>query len=307
MNEKMLRIVIAGASGTIGSCLVPFLRKLGYEVVILRRKESEEVFWCPEKGILSIAQLEGVDVIINLAGHPLIGSRWNAAVMTKIRESRIMATRVLSEAICTLKKPPQLFISSSAVGYYGHHEEENSTEESAPGDGFLGTLCKEWEAEAKKAEAAGTRVILLRTGIVLSSQGGALAYMLPLFRLGLGGKLGSGKQYMSWIAIDDFIAAIHFIIMNPQLAGAVNMTSPCPVTNKEFALALAKVLHRPAIFSVPAWTARLFLGKCADEALLIGAKVYPKKLLAAGFSFSYSELSSALLHIIMQKKNCVPY
>jgi uncharacterized protein (TIGR01777 family) len=304
MTKKMLRIVVGGASGTLGSNLVPFLQNKGHEVTVLERKKNlseGSIFWDPENKMLSPSQLEGFDVIINLSGYPVMCGRWTPAKMEKIRSSRVDSTRLLVDAICTLKHPPQLFISSSAIGYYGDCGDKRVTEESPLGAGFLASVCQEWEEEAKKAESSGVRVVRLRTGIVLTPKGGALATMLSIFRLGLGGKISSGNQYMSWIAIDDFLALIQFIIDTPELSGAINATSPTPVTNKTFTKTLAKVLHRPAIFPVPAWGLRLVFGKCADEALLIGSKVYPEKLLAAGFSFSYGDLSAALSHVLRRK------
>ncbi|MBS0656434.1 MAG: TIGR01777 family oxidoreductase [Verrucomicrobia bacterium] len=279
-----LRIVVAGGSGMIGSALVPYLKSLGHEVVLLKRNSEQH------KGYMPLEALDGSDAIINLAGYSLLKKRWTKQVREKIVSSRLTATQALSDAIRTLKKPPKLFISASAAGYYGDCGDAKVTEESPPGSGFLAALCRDWEEEALKAASSQTRVVCLRIGLVLTPEAGLLATLLPLFRLGLGGTLGSGKQYMSWIAMEDLLELIHFVLQHPELAGAVNATAPIPVTNKTFTDILAKAVHRPAWFSAPSWLLRLVLGKIADEAILIGARVYPQKAIDAGFRFLYNDL-----------------
>jgi uncharacterized protein (TIGR01777 family) len=311
----MPRILISGASGLIGSALIPSLESHGYEVVRLVRKgpgKSNEIQWDPMHPIPP-ETVSGYEAVIHLSGESITG-RWTAAKKTRIRDSRVVSTRNLSEALSKCQNPPKTFLCASATGYYGNRGDEVLTEESAPGVGFLPKACIEWEAATAPAANAGIRTVNLRTGIVLSCDGGALKQMLLPFRLGLGGRIGSGHQWWSWIHIDDFVAAVHHILENSPaevvgrrasppghsrgLSGPINMVSPNPVTNAEFTSILAKVLRRPAILPVPAFAARIALGQLADEALLASARVEPKAVLNSGFSFRFPQLESALRDLL---------
>jgi len=271
-------IFITGASGTIGSALVPFLQGLGHTVHTLRRNGP-------------IKLPKGCDVVINLAGAPIAG-RWNARRKKEILESRVQTTKHLVDAMRI--NPPRLLISASAIGFYGNCCEVAIDEDIRQGSGFLADVCQQWEQEALKAQEFGTRVVLLRLGMVLSVHGGALAKMLPAFRLGLGAELGSGRQWTSWISIQDLLSIIDYCIKTEALEGPVNAVSPQPVTNKEFTEILARAVNRPAIFRAPAWFLRLIFGEFADEALLSSAKVFPKKLRNSGFEFRYAALEQAV-------------
>jgi len=294
----MPRILISGASGLIGSALVPSLESHGYEVFRLVRGEtrkSNEVHWNPMHRIRP-ELVSGYDAIIHLSGESITG-RWTSAKKTRIRESRVISARNFSEALSKSERPPNTLLCASATGYYGSRGDEVLTEASAPGTGFLAEACVEWEAATEPATNAGIRTVNLRTGIVLSRDGGALKPMLLPFRLGLGGRIGSGRQWWSWIHIEDFVAAVHHIVQN-DVKGPVNMVSPEPVTNADFTKALAKALKRPAIFQVPAFAARLAFGELADEGLLASARVMPKKLSESGFRFRFSELKAGLIDLL---------
>jgi hypothetical protein len=241
--------------------------------------------------------LEGVEAVVHLAGEN-IGQRWTPASKERIWRSRVEGTRLLAEAIAASPAPPKVFISASATGYYGDRGDEALDEGAAPGRGFLAELCQAWEQAAQTAAAAGTRVVNPRFGVVLSARGGALARLLPVFRLGLGGSLGSGRQYMSWVDMDDLVQAVLFLLSREEFSGPVNVTSPNPVTNAEFTRTLARVLGRPALFRVPAFALQVLLGEMAREALLSGQRVLPARLQAAGFQFRYPELEASLRHAL---------
>jgi hypothetical protein len=294
-----MKILVSGSSGLMGSALVHQLESSGNEVGRLVRTLSAtralDVRWQPGE-LLDPELVSGFDAVVHLAGRNLAG-RWSSQTKREIRESRLLGTATISHAAAVAFRAggkPSLLVSASAVGYYGSRGSELLTESSAGGAGFLAGLCREWEAAASPAAEAGVRLVLPRLGVVLSSQGGAMARMLPIFRLGLGGRLGSGRQYWSWIALQDVVAGIEFAIANPALAGAVNLTSPNPVTNAEFTATLGRALRRPAIFPVPGLALRLALGEMADEALLASQRVQPEKLLKAGFRFAHPELDEAL-------------
>jgi uncharacterized protein (TIGR01777 family) len=295
----MPRALISGASGLIGSALVPSLESHGYEVTrLVRRKplRPNEVQWNPT-GPISPGLVSEFDAIIHLSGENIAG-RWTEQKKCRIRESRIFTTDFLAQALAKAAKPPKAFICASAIGYYGNRGEEVLTEDSPSGDGFFPEVCREWEFATEPASDAGIRVVNLRTGIVLSREGGALKQMLLPFRLGLGGKIGDGQQWWSWIHIEDLVSAVRHILQNYELRGPVNMTTPNPVTNAEFTKALADVLKRPAILPVPAFALRLLFGELADEGLLASARVAPERLTQSRFHFRFSELKQALIDLL---------
>ena len=299
----MPRILISGASGLIGSALVPSLESRGYEVTRLVRrttKQSNEIQWEPMSAIPP--QLVcGYDAIIHLSGESVAG-RWTAAKKALIRDSRVIGTRNLSDALARSNTPPKTFLCASAIGYYGSRGDQILTEDTSFGTGFLPEVCREWEPATEPAARAGIRIVNLRIGLVLSANGGALRQMLLPFRLGLGGRIGSGRQWWSWIHIEDFVAAVLHILQNDSVQGPVNMVSPSPATNGEFTRTLAAVLKRPAILPVPAFAARLAFGEFADEGILASARVVPAKLLDSRFEFLFPDLRHALGGLCAQHK-----
>ena len=297
-GHSPMKILISGASGLIGSILKPFLSTGGHTVYQLDRHSSSDphsIYWQPRGGEIETEKLEGFDAVIHLAGETVMG-RWSADKKERILKSRVEGTRLLVNTLSQLKQPPKVFICSSAVGYYGDRGAETLTETTPAGDGFLAEVCEAWEAEAARAADAGMRTIMARTGVVLSGKGGALATMLLPFQLGLGGKLGSGKQYMSWISIDDMIRAFYHCIYTDSLSGPVNFVAPTPLTNARFTESLGRVLHRPTVFQVPKFALDLAMGESADEMLLASARVEPAQLVSSGFIFQYPDLDSALRH-----------
>lgn len=297
-----MRILMTGSSGLVGNSLMPFLTTGGHSVVRLVRRAAplaeNIVSWDPSAGRIDAAGLEGCDAVVHLAGESIAARRWSAKQKDLISSSRVAGTRLLCESLARLAKPPQVLVSASAIGFYGDRGDSPMTEESAPGAGFLSEVCQEWEAATEPAARAGIRVVNLRIGIVLSPAGGALKKMLTPFRLGVAGKMGSGRQYMSWIALDDVIGAIHHAIMAPEVRGPVNATAPNPVTNYEFTKTLGRVLRRPTIFPMPAFAARLAFGEMADALLLASTRVEPARLLAAGYRFRFPNLEDALRHLL---------
>jgi uncharacterized protein (TIGR01777 family) len=296
-----MNILVTGSSGLIGSALLPFLTTGGHQVTRLVRSQPRAgemaVRWDPDAGALDPKSLEGVDAVVHLAGEN-IAARWTAAKKRQIRDSRVKGTRLLSDTLARLETPPKVLVCASAIGYYGDRGEEVLTEESAAGSGFLAEVCRAWEGAAEPARQKGIRVVHLRFGVVLSPAGGALAKMLPPFRLGLGGPLGHGRQYMSWIAIDDAVGAIQHALNVAALQGPTNAVAPSPVTNQQFTKTLGKVLGRPTLFPMPAFAARLMFGEMADELLLASARVQPTKLLSTGYAFRYPDLEAALRHLL---------
>ena len=293
--SKINSVVVTGATGLIGSALVGQLRSDGYEVKKLVRRpirNSDEVFWNPNLGEINLSSLEGTDAIIHLAGAGVGDKRWSAAYKSEILNSRLLGTTTIAKAANELgvKK----FISASAIGYYGETGNRAVTESDRGGEDFLSVVCREWEAAADLAGEIPT--IKLRTGLVLDPTGGALGRMLPLFKFGFGGKLGSGKQWWSWITLHDQIRAINFLL-NSKITGPVNLTAPNPVTNQEFTAALARAMHRPAIFPAPAFALRLAIGGFSTE-ILGSKKVMPKVLTDAGFEFDYPHVSNALTALV---------
>lgn len=296
-----MKILISGASGLVGTALIPTLLAKGHQIYKLVRRAPrgiDEIEWDAETGIGDEEQLENFDAVIHLAGDNVASENWSEEKKRRIRDSRVKGTRVLVDALKRRVNPPKHFISASAVGFYGNRGAELLNEESAAGAGFLAEICKEWESEALKAENFGARVVLLRTGVVLSKDGGALHKMLTPFKFAVGGVVGSGKQYMSWIALDDEIKIIHFALDNPEIKGAINLTAPNPVTNEEFTHALGKVLNRPTILPIPEFGIKLLFGEMGETLLLEGARVYPQKLLDAEYKFQYTDLETALRQIL---------
>ena len=290
-----MRILVTGSSGLVGSALLPFLAAGGHEVHRLVRHEPREgeIRWDPAVGRIDAKGLEGFDAVVHLAGESIAG-RWTAAKKAAIRESRLKGTRLLAQALAGLARPPKVLIAASAIGIYGDRGDEVLTEDSPEGTGFLAELCHAWEDASSPAQARGIRVVNLRFGVILSPAGGALARMLLPFRLGLGGVVGAGGQWMSWVALDDVLGAVLHALRTEPLLGPVNVASPNPVTNRDFTRALGRVLHRPTVFPLPAFAARLAFGEMADALLLSSARVLPKRLEGSGFRFARPELEGAL-------------
>jgi uncharacterized protein (TIGR01777 family) len=286
-----MKIAIAGASGMVGKALTKSLTGKGHTVTALKRGNSADQVFVD----VSPEYLEGFDAVINLAGENIAAKRWSDEQKKLIVDSRVSTTSCLANALSKTKGSPKVFINASAIGIYGNRGSEAITEESSPGAGFLASTCKKWEAAVKPAKRDGLRVVIARLGVVLSKEGGALNKMLLPFQLGAGGVLGSGRQYMSWIEINDLVKAFEFLLVN-DVEGIVNMTSPNPATNAEFTSAMAKVLSRPAILPAPAFGLKLILGEMAQEMLLEGSLVVPAKLEKAGFKFDYANLEKALNH-----------
>ncbi len=288
---------ISGSSGLVGAACVLAWRGEGRRVVRIVRRGAggpDEAWWDPAAGRIEADKLEGLEAVVHLAGENVAAGRWNAARKERIRASRVEGTRLLARALAGLKRPPRVLVSASAVGYYGDRGDEPLTEDAAPGRGFLARTCVEWERATAPAREAGVRVALPRIGVVLSAAGGALGRMLTPFRLGLGGRLGDGRQYMSWIALDDLVAVIRRAIDDEALAGPLNAVSPNPVRNSDFTRALGRLLCRPTVLPLPAAAVRLLFGEMGRELLLAGAKVVPARLERAGFSFLHRDLDSAL-------------
>lgn len=296
-----MRIAITGSTGLLGSALVSMLTTGGYTVVRIVRGRTpapDSVIWDPEGSGLDPKALEGIDAVVHLAGENIASGRWTAARKTKIKESRAKGTRILCEALAAMANPPKVLISASAIGFYGNRDGEVLKESSSPGSGFLAEVCRDWEAATEPARRKGIRVVNLRFGVILSSAGGALAKMLLPFKLGAGGRIGDGRQYMSWISLDDAAGAVVHALNSEKLKGPVNAVAPGAVTNEEYTKTLGRVLGRPTIFPMPAFAARLAFGEMADELLLSGQHVEPAALLASGYKFRHADLESALRHVL---------
>ena len=289
-----MKIAVTGSTGLVGSALVPLLTTAGHDVSRLTRP----ALWDPDSGTIQPAALNGLDAVVHLAGENIAAGRWTSARKARIRDSRVRGTRLIADTLAKVEKPPQVLVSASAIGYYGDRANEILREDSAPGTGFLADVCRQWEAATDPATRKGIRVVHLRTGIVLSQQGGALGKMLLPFKLGVGGKIGPGTQYWSWIALDDLCSVIVHCIQAAALHGPVNAVSPLPVTNREFTKVLGRVLKRPTIFPLPAIAARLALGEMADALLLASARVEPAKLLASRFIFRHKDLEGTLRQLL---------
>lgn len=298
-----MKILISGASGLIGTNLIPTLKAKGHEVYKLVRKTPKavgETQWDAAQGIAEseLPKIENFDAMIHLAGDNVGEGSWTEEKKRRIRESRTIGTRVLVESLAKLQNPPKIFIGASAVGFYGNRGDEILTEESAKGEGFFPEVCAEWEAESQKAANFGARVVMPRIGIVLAKDGGALAKMLTPFKFGVGGVIGSGRQWMSWIELDDLIRLFHFALENENVDGVLNATAPNPVTNEEFTKTLGKVLNRPTIFPIPEFAIKLLFGEMGETLLLTGARVLPEKTQAAGFDFKFQNLEEAMKHAL---------
>jgi uncharacterized protein (TIGR01777 family) len=295
-----VKVLVSGSSGLLGRSLVAALKARGDEVLrLVRRKssDSDTVFFDVDNGVAETAKMKGIDAMVHMAGEP-VAEKWTVENKRLIRQSRKEGTELLAQTLAAIDPSPSVFISGSAIGYYGDRGDELLTESALPGTGFLPEVCQQWENATGAARVAGIRTIMLRTGIVLSSEGGALSKMLATFNLGMGGHLGNGRQYMSWVAIDDVVGAILFSLTNENMEGPTNMTAPNPVRNSEFTSILGKVLRRPTFFPVPAGVLRLAVGEMADELILASANAIPKRLAKAGYNFQYPELEPALRHVL---------
>ena len=291
-----MKIVISGASGLIGTQLVEQLQQHGHDVVRLVRRAANtgEIMWDPKAGVLSASALEGADAVIHLSGAGIGDKRWTSSYKREIMESRTITTSLIANTIANMSRKPSVFLCGSAIGVYGPRGDEQLTEVSTNGTSFLADVCEQWEAAAKPASDAGVRTVLLRTGIVLTTKGGALKKQLPLFQLGLGGKFGNGKQWQSWISIDDEVGAIEHLL-TANVSGAVNLTAPNPVTNAEFTSTLARVVKRPAFLPIPPFAPKAILGgELADALLFTGQRVIPAALNASGYQFVHPTLEVAL-------------
>jgi len=307
-----MRVLISGSTGLVGTAVLGALEREGHAVSRLLRPESDRrtpplpharpaaanVRWNPVAGEFDAAAAEGADAVVHLAGASIAGARWNDARKRILRSSRVEATRHLVGALGKLARPPRVFVSASAIGYYGDRGDEELTEQSAPGDDFIAMLARDWEAEAARAEQFAARTAMLRWGLILSSRGGALQRMLMPFRLGMGGRLGSGKQWMSWLTLAEAVGLIRYALENAQVRGPVNGVAPNPVRNAEFTATLGRALHRPTIFPVPGVALRLALGEMAQVLLLSSQRVVPKKLQALGYRFLHAELGPAFSAVL---------
>jgi uncharacterized protein (TIGR01777 family) len=303
-----MRVLLSGSTGFLGATLLETLGKQGHTVAGLirpgtardgaRETRAQAVAWDPVAGQLDAARAEGADALVHLAGAPIAGGRWNASRKELLRTSRIDATRHLMGALAKLQRPPRVIVSASAVGYYGDRGEEILTEASLPGNDFLAGICREWEAETSRAELFGARVVSLRFGIILGEHGGALPRMLLPLKLGAGGRLGNGQQWMSWLTLQEAVNIIQFSLAAAGLTGPANAVTPNPVRNSEFTRELAKTLHRPAVFPAPAFALRLALGEMADALLLSSQKAMPAKLVDSGYRFLQPNLEIALAEVL---------
>jgi len=293
-----MTVAITGASGLIGSNLADFLTTGGHRVIRLvrdsRQLADDSIYWNPATGEIDVEGLVGADALVHLAGTSIASGRWTEARKRSIKQSRVKGTELISRTLATMSGGPRILVSASAVGFYGDRGSERINETALAGKGFLAEVCRAWEGAAKPAERAGVRVTTLRTGVSLSPAGGALGQMLLPFKMGAGGRLGSGKQYLSWIDNDDLIAAIHHVLMTDSIRGPVNATAPHPVTNSTFTAALGRTLSRPTVIPVPAFAVKAAFGQLGREALLWGQRVLPEKLLESGFTFFYEGVEESM-------------
>ncbi len=296
-----MRVIISGSSGLIGSALVAAFSSAGHEVARLVRDQgtaSGTVMWDPMGERMDSTPLEGFDAVVHLSGENLAEGRWTEAKKKRFWDSRVRSTSLLARTLASLQRRPRVMVCASGIGFYGDRGDEVLTEDSPAGTGFVADLCRAWEDAAAPATAAGIRVVHMRLGIVLAHCGGALAKMLTPFRLGLGGVIGNGRQYVGWIALEDVIGAVTHLIEKSQLAGAVNFVAPQEITNRQLTKTLGQVLHRPTVLAIPALAARLAFGEMAKELLLASERVMPRRLLDDGFIFQYPQLQGTLEHAI---------
>ena len=291
-----MHIAVTGSHGLVGTAMIPAMTKMEYQVTRLVRGQAGvgSVDWDPTAESFDSSVLQGVDAVVHLAGENIASSRWTSQVKERIRRSRVQGTRILAEGLAAMPTPPQIFISASAIGYYGDCGDELLAEDSPAGNGFLADTALQWEAATQPASDAGIRVVRMRIGVILSPRGGALAKMLLPFKLGAGGRVGNGRQWWSWIALDDVVGAILHLLSNDAISGPVNVVSPNPVSNSVFTKILGRELKRPTIFPMPAVVARIVLGEMANELLLASTRVQPERLLETGYQFQQPELSAAL-------------
>lgn len=300
MSNQIQTVAISGATGLVGTQLHSLLTAEGKTISAISRREGgtyqDSIMWDPESGLANPARLESIDAVVHLAGESIAGGRWNDTMKRKIRNSRVIGTRSLVKSIAAVEKRPKVLVCASAIGFYGDRGAQEMSEASEAGTGFLPDVCKEWEAEANAAKDLGLRVVNVRIGVVMSPKGGALAKMLLPFKLGAGGIVGSGKQYWSWVGLHDLTRIIAHCINDDSMEGPVNAVSPEPLTNKEFTKVVGSVLHRPTIFPLPAFMAKIVLGEMAEALLLASTRVIPGKLQKSGFKFDHSDLQSCLKH-----------
>jgi uncharacterized protein (TIGR01777 family) len=290
------RIAVTGASGLIGSALVRSLTADGHEVVRLVRRAArgaDEVCWDPEGEYVDAAALDGCDAVVNLAGAGVGDHRWTDAYKKTVRDSRVLGTAALAEAVAALDRPPRVWVNGSAIGFYGETGDRAVDEDAPPGDGFLPSLCVEWEEATAPVQEAGVRTVFARTGLVVAKDGGAWAKLFPLFKAGVGGRFGDGRQYWSFVALHDEVAAIRHLIDTEGLSGPFNLTAPNPLTNREIAAAMGRVMRRPSLFTVPAPALKLVLGEMSGD-VLGSQRVLPKRLLESGFTFTFPEIEGAI-------------
>lgn len=301
---RIMKVLVTGASGLVGGALIPFLTTGGHDVVRLVRSSPVEgdLLWDPDLGTLNPTDLEGFDGVIHLAGEGIATGRWTAEKKQRIKRSRVQGTQLLARTLAGLESPPRVLVAASAIGFYGDRAEEELSEESSAGSGFLAEVCKEWEAATGAAEQKGIRVVHARLGIVLTPKGGALAKMLLPFKMGAGGILGDGRQYMSWVTLDDVVGAIGHMLATDNVKGPVNLVAPAPVTNREFTKTLGHVLRRPTVMPLPGFAARMVFGEMADALLLASARVKPGKLMESGYVFRHASLETGLRHILGKER-----
>lgn len=301
-----MKVLISGASGLIGSALRQRLESAGHPIGRLVRStpnpdpEAREVFWDPGEGKIDAVGIEGYEGVVHLAGETIAAGRWDEATKQRILDSRVKGTSLLAETLAKLHSPPRVLVCASGSSYYGSRGDEVVTEETPIGKGFLPEVCRAWEGAADRARACGIRVVHLRFGMVLSPKGGALAKMLPPFKLGVAGKIGRGDQYMPWITLDDAVRVIEFALLSDRVKGCVNAVSPNPVMNEEFTRTLGRALSRPTLFTMPMFAARLLFGEMAEELLLASCRAMPKRLVNWGFSFEHPEIEEAFRHVLKE-------
>jgi len=301
-KANSMRILLSGSHGLVGGALMKSLEGDGHEVRPLVRYPTgygaKEIEWSPDRYSIAMSRIEGFDALVHLAGEGIAEGRWTSEKKRLIKESRVKGTKLIAEALTTIDQPPKIFLCASAIGYYGDRGDELLNEESPPGSDFLADVCVQWENATSQAREKGIRTANLRFGIILDAGGGALAKMLPPFRMGVGGRIGSGKQWMSWIALADVVGAIRHALENESLSGPINYVAPNPVKNAEFTKTLGRVLSRPTLFPIPAFGIRMVFGEMADALLLSSQRVEPSKLKSSGFKFQYSQLQPALRDIL---------